>query len=578
MAEGTIAKDSRVKFLLGTQANLEDYLVGGNGSKTAENGAFYLTSDTHRLYVGTSSGRVVPVNEGVVTVATLSDLPKTNVHAGEFYYVTGSNILCVYSGNEIGWVQINSNTDTYYTDANTTIDLDGNVATITKTFTKNNNTEASDLTDSWYLEVADGVAMTVDKATDKIKLTGAKIDGFTTAASDNVATVTLKDSFNNTASFNLKSKTSKYAPITRDDDGNIVIDVQKQTNDSVAIRNGHVSGGTSSNEGFTVAVSDKDGEVSGSFNPGIKVGEGETEVKFVNGAAVLPVYTMDEVDAMKLALNAMTYKGLVATTASSGVLAWSSVRSSNEVSVGDTYLFAEDVTFVDSGTNKEITLTKGTLAIARGTESATTGFITGTIKWDYVESTKDTDTHYKLNGISNGIQLVSVIGGAEKDALQKLVFDNGTEITPSVSTANGTTTVKFNHEAHSFTPGTSEALAQGAAAYSATSGKAEKTNSLTVVDNMTVNAQGHVTAFSTKEVTLKDTNATIESIGVSVNSASTTDGTSTASMKSYASLLGGNGISMGEKSSNWSLVSKSLQFTKDKASGNLNIDLMWGSF
>ena len=80
---------------------------------TGLDGCFYLTTDTHRLYVG-QDGAVVPVNEGIVTVDNVASLPShTNpdaTKAGNFYYATAENILCIYNGQK--WVQLNPNTDT----------------------------------------------------------------------------------------------------------------------------------------------------------------------------------------------------------------------------------------------------------------------------------------------------------------------------------------------------------------------------------------------------------------------------------------------------------------------------------
>jgi hypothetical protein len=75
-------------------------------------GAFYLTEDTNRLYIGkTIDGKVVPVpvNQGVVYVANIDALPSgdaaTAVKTGEFYYAEAENILCVRSAGK--WIQIN---------------------------------------------------------------------------------------------------------------------------------------------------------------------------------------------------------------------------------------------------------------------------------------------------------------------------------------------------------------------------------------------------------------------------------------------------------------------------------------
>jgi len=61
--------NDNVRFLQGTQAQLNKYLPGSgdNLSGHAYEGAFYLTTDTHRLYVGrkvdtgTDSGKIFPV-------------------------------------------------------------------------------------------------------------------------------------------------------------------------------------------------------------------------------------------------------------------------------------------------------------------------------------------------------------------------------------------------------------------------------------------------------------------------------------------------------------------------------------
>lgn len=105
-----------VLFLQGTQLDLNKMMSNSTDvSKrgTAQEGAFYLTNDTHRLYIGRTAedGKTYPVavNEGVVTVESVDKLPSSGVNVGEFYYVTTGNILCVYSGS--GFVQINSDTD-----------------------------------------------------------------------------------------------------------------------------------------------------------------------------------------------------------------------------------------------------------------------------------------------------------------------------------------------------------------------------------------------------------------------------------------------------------------------------------
>ena len=65
---------ANVMFKRGAQSDLAKYL--STGSSQAIDGAFYLTSDTNRLYVGKDLGsgniKAVPVNQGVITVESCS--------------------------------------------------------------------------------------------------------------------------------------------------------------------------------------------------------------------------------------------------------------------------------------------------------------------------------------------------------------------------------------------------------------------------------------------------------------------------------------------------------------------------
>ena len=109
----TDVKNANVKFLNGLQRNVNDLITNGGATK----GAFYLTSDTHRLYIGQEDNNrnniviPVPVNEGVTTVANVAALSSlSTTETGAFYYAAQENILCVYNGSQ--WVQINPDTNT----------------------------------------------------------------------------------------------------------------------------------------------------------------------------------------------------------------------------------------------------------------------------------------------------------------------------------------------------------------------------------------------------------------------------------------------------------------------------------
>ena len=88
-----------LKFLRGLQSALPT---------AGTDGYFYLTTDTHRLYTSID-GKVVPVNEGVTTVANVDALSSVaGAKAGDFFYCTAENILAVFNGQT--FVQINPDT------------------------------------------------------------------------------------------------------------------------------------------------------------------------------------------------------------------------------------------------------------------------------------------------------------------------------------------------------------------------------------------------------------------------------------------------------------------------------------
>ena len=74
---------------------------------TAQDGVFYLTTDTNRLYVGQGTNMAL-LNQTVQIVTSVSALPK-NPTINDFFYCTAENILAVYNGNE--WKQINPDTN-----------------------------------------------------------------------------------------------------------------------------------------------------------------------------------------------------------------------------------------------------------------------------------------------------------------------------------------------------------------------------------------------------------------------------------------------------------------------------------
>ena len=180
---------ANVGFKLGLQSALDALLAQGTEANAVE-GSFYLTSDTNRLYIGKADGSLKAVNAGVVTVANVAALPNVTSEnkaavAGQFYYATAENILCVYNGQS--WTQINSVVKN--TGLTNTVSAEENVATIGTSVTQ---TGGSAVQDSFAIEATGGLTITsTGSASDpKITIAGDKLT-LGSSAADNKATISV---------------------------------------------------------------------------------------------------------------------------------------------------------------------------------------------------------------------------------------------------------------------------------------------------------------------------------------------------------------------------------------------------
>lgn len=95
---------ANVMFKRGTQSSF-------NNLSTYQDGCFYLTTDSHRLYIGTGNNKADLVSQSVITydnwaaIEALSNSAPGLSFEGQFYYAKAENILCTYSNGK--WVQIN---------------------------------------------------------------------------------------------------------------------------------------------------------------------------------------------------------------------------------------------------------------------------------------------------------------------------------------------------------------------------------------------------------------------------------------------------------------------------------------
>ncbi len=203
-----MADTLNVSFLRGTQTKL-------NGLTTYQPGAFYLTTDTDRLYFAQSASKLAYLNRYITTVNTKDDLPAlSSVSVGDFYYVANGNILCTKdNASATAWTQINppdTDTDTSVDGLTfSTVAKDSNIeVSYTLTQKSKNTISGSDLevqpealTGTFIIKGSDIGSVVTNialdtKATVKdnvatIELEGTGVagdaDGFTIAAGANVS-------------------------------------------------------------------------------------------------------------------------------------------------------------------------------------------------------------------------------------------------------------------------------------------------------------------------------------------------------------------------------------------------------
>lgn len=122
MAHVISAANPAVGFYRGVQANLE--ALASNGGY--RDGAFYITTDTDRLYYAQSDTELVYLNKSIQIVENESELKNlASPIVGEFYYVSGTNVLAYYAGNS-KFIQVN-----HYVDTDTSIQALTSAASVT---------------------------------------------------------------------------------------------------------------------------------------------------------------------------------------------------------------------------------------------------------------------------------------------------------------------------------------------------------------------------------------------------------------------------------------------------------------
>ncbi len=627
-----ISPNAYVGFLAGTQASIDNLLAAGT-SANAKDGSFYLTNDTHRLYIGNSDGSISPVNQGVRVIASVQQLPdlttdsaqKANV--GQFYYLSQSNILCIASGSE--WVQINPDHTLYDERANitvtTTTDANGKrSATISDKIRETQDgglsATANYSSGDFTIKSGDNVWITVNTDTRTITLEGKDGARYSLTAAKNNTTNNVELSLTN-----LNDSTDVYkVALAAGDSG--VTPVWDSVNNCIAFHGGGLKNGTISisetNGVVTLDVSDGINHARKNFTPTITIGNTETTVNATYNTTTdvldfnLDVYTKDEIDTLLSGsfqnFESMYMAGLIGTGGS--ITSWAALANHTSIRSGATFkvisemeidqsfrnLFAnaniEGININASGNGPDAVLEVGDMIVVTCSPSSidtTTGFIdmstaratTGGLTIYVIPSGDDNDVYYTPDTTQdNKVVLTRSYNDGLTPTSHTLQFAAGTDIILSNDHSQGTAQAPKNvltvsHSTITTSPTTGASITQDSINYEPT---------INAITGLTV-VNGHVTGYTTQQIKLWTND--IERV-TTVATSSTSNGAKLVTVaKEYAMEKQGSSLP-GDTHNNNNLVfsSHSLDITTPggtasgtadgtvHTSAEIQVEMKWGTF
>lgn len=518
-------------------------------------GAFYLTTDTDKLYICNDGNKLSLLNQVVHSVANINALPKiADAAVGEFYYCLDENVLATKkAAADTSWTQINADTDTKVSGVTATTAVNSGIATVTTTVESTTKAGVSDGGKAGSFKIKGAGDNTITRETDgTIVITGKNDNATYTLGTAEGGKIALKGAGTGATNTEITVKGAGDIAITSDAAGNLTVDgttlknaisTATQNVTITSVKNEFAADGKFTTEVATAAGSKKAPAVT----PIIKLGTNDTEYKFESGTATLPVYTKTEVDT-KIdtyfkAADAMVYKGTVSKAAD--------LPTAN-VQCGETYKVAVAGTY--AGTVCKV----GDLIIAK-VDAATPTDAT----WDVVPSGDD----QVITGAAANTG-ITISDGA--GVLAGFTIVNGDCTTASgTPAANGKTTeIKVNHN-----PATGTLAAGSTVDVTQT---ANGTAEFSAITGITRDAYGHITGTTVKKLTVVDTDTHHDVTTVA------TTATHTSSGAVITTMLTQDGVTPNVQTT-LNVVSDNLTVTNGGTDGTtakntLKINLEWGNF
>ena len=516
-------------------------------------GAFYLTTDTDKLYICNDGNTLSLLNQVVHNVANIKALPKiADAAIGEFYYCVEENVLATKkAAADDSWTQINADTDTKVSEVTATTAVNSGIATVTTTVTSETKAGVSDGGKAGSFKIKGAGDNTITREADgTIVITGKNDNATYTLGTAEGGKIALKGAGTGATDTEITVKGAGDIAITSDAAGNLTVDGTK-LKDAIADATQNVTITSVKNEfaadgKFTTEVATAAGaKTAPAVTPIIKLGTNDTEYKFESGTATLPVYTKTEVDT-KIdtyfkAADAMVYMGTVSSTAG--------LPTAN-VQCGQTYKVAEKGTY--AGTECKV----GDLIIAK-VDAATATDAT----WDVVPSG---DEQVITGAVSNtGITISDGAG-----VLAGITLANGDCTTVAGTVSGKVTTIKVNHNQVTGT------LAAGSTVDVTQAAKG--TADFSAITGITRDAYGHVTGTTVKKLHVVDTDTHNDVTAVRVEAKHTDSGATLSTTVFTKDTTAGVKADLAITSDNLTITNGTDNGAT--AAAGLKINLEWGTF
>ena len=575
---------ANVNFKRGLQSSINT-LIAGSGNRYDE-GTFYLTTDTNRLYFAQAADKLVDLNQYIHiwngSSLPTATTPNVTLEEGDIYYWDDFNILAIRDSDaEGGWTQLNP--DTYLNPSTTAISVtSGTTSGSVRVATTVTDSAGNSVSGNFQLKpgdenttiVNDGNEITITTKNDDTIDTYA-IGTSASAAESSIGHITLTPTHNGV--------TQTAQVINIQGTGNTV--VSSDASGTITIDS---SGGVESvSQSFdqqgklrTLTTLSAGGSLTPQFvTPQIKYGENADQTGLFAGAsavdttgtATLSVYTIAEVN-QKIAdaigdADALKYQGVVTQTNASAKL----IAAAN---AGEVYKAGEDISlpglvnpFEQDGYAKA-----GDLIIASGND--------GQVVWEVIPSGDDQAIDVDL-ATTNSFRVVdnsTILGGLT------LAGDNHHINIAETVSGNKVKTLTISHAAPA--SGTAVTPAAVVPAIDGTTGNpnanatelAPADNStgnsidIPVVTGLSVDSYGHVYEASAKTYRICDTHGVMGQISNVV----TLSGNNQATVALNGS-FDQTAFTTGANSLKITTDQDSLRLSSPNSS-TVKIELVWGTF